>query len=58
VIIEHCYREANWVVDRLANFGIDQNSSVVFFDSPRDFVKLVLWEDTVNLCWLSIVCNC
>ena len=45
VVIEHCYRAANIVADHLANLGIEQQETLIFFDSSSASIKTFLFED-------------
>ena len=42
---KHCYREVNRCADMLAKVGLDQNSCLVYFDSPPEIIRTILGED-------------
>jgi len=50
VQVSYWYREANQVVDRLANLGIDREG-VTYYDSPPKETLDVLHADFVGATW-------
>ena len=47
----HCYREANWVADRVANPGIDTEVGTMSFDFQSKEILDVLLADLVRAVW-------
>ncbi|KAF7814111.1 putative ribonuclease H protein At1g65750 family [Senna tora] len=45
VVIQHVYREANFVADRLAQLGHYENFSVRIIEQPPDCIHNLLYED-------------
>lgn len=48
-ILAHCYREGNKVADRLANLGVFQGISVLFYEAPPQEITALLREDIVGV---------
>lgn len=56
VRVTHCYREGNKVADKLANSGVDQVASILFFNNPLGDIVNLLHEDIVGVttpCFIS-----
>ncbi|KAL2893701.1 hypothetical protein RDABS01_009610 [Bienertia sinuspersici] len=49
IAFKHCYREGNKVADKLANVGVSQLESVVYYESPQGDVVSLLREDLMGV---------
>ena len=48
VVLEHCYREANQVADRLANMGVELNCTIQLFTLPPVEVNPLMIADAAG----------
>jgi len=51
VMVSHCFREANQVVDQLANMGIEGSLGVTMYPIPPMETRAVLYADNVGVVW-------
>ncbi|KAJ9136204.1 hypothetical protein P3X46_033305 [Hevea brasiliensis] len=51
VILQHCYREANNVADRLANMGMDSIEGMHLLQDPTNEVLQLVRQDFQGVAW-------
>lgn len=51
VVLSHCYREANFAADWLANHGVKQEEELIVHDTPPYALAQIIQQDLVGVAW-------